>query len=267
MRKTLIVCSVVALFSIVLTSVFQPFTHLQAWAQQGNCQTFKETGHTVCGRFLLYWQQHGALAQQGFPISPEFSEVSDLDNRAYTVQYFERAVFEYHPENQAPYDVLLSQLGTFRFSQKYPGGVPGLPTPLPTPPPPPPGPGVNVPIRDGVTMTLLESDRTGIADGFCGLAMYWHFEIRNSSRLPVTLELDRSSLAETDNTGKTYSPISCALSCLPTCGLESPATIPSSGSISFRTAFDVKNLPANVTYFDLKVRISGTQLVFRYQVK
>jgi hypothetical protein len=35
------------------------------------------------------------------------------------VQYFERAVFEYHPENAAPYDVLLSQLGTFRYRDKY----------------------------------------------------------------------------------------------------------------------------------------------------
>jgi C-terminal peptidase prc len=35
------------------------------------------------------------------------------------VQYFERAVFEYHPENQAPYDVLLSQLGTTRYKALY----------------------------------------------------------------------------------------------------------------------------------------------------
>ena len=37
----------------------------------------------------------------------------------YKVQYFERAVFEYHPENQPPYNVLLSQLGTFRHRDKY----------------------------------------------------------------------------------------------------------------------------------------------------
>jgi len=27
------------------------------------------------------------------------------------VQYFERARFEYHPENAAPYDILLGQFG------------------------------------------------------------------------------------------------------------------------------------------------------------
>ena len=37
------------------------------------------------------------------------------------VQYFERAVMEYHPENRPPYDVLLSQLGTFQYREKYGG--------------------------------------------------------------------------------------------------------------------------------------------------
>ena len=63
---------------------------------------------------------HGGLAQQGYPISDEFTEVSDLNGKPYTVQYFERAVFEKHPENQPPFDVLLSLLGTFRYKQKYP---------------------------------------------------------------------------------------------------------------------------------------------------
>jgi glucose/arabinose dehydrogenase len=82
--------------------------------------TFPETGKTLGGRFLQYWQDNGGLAQQGFPISDEFTEVSDLDAKPYTVQYFERAVFELHPENAPPHDVLLSQLGTFRYRDKYP---------------------------------------------------------------------------------------------------------------------------------------------------
>src|SRR5205823_5616389 len=82
---------------------------------------FPETGKRVGGKFLTYWRDHGGLAQQGYPISEEFTEVSDLDHKPYLVQYFERAVFELHPENQSPYDVLLSQLGTFRYKQKYVG--------------------------------------------------------------------------------------------------------------------------------------------------
>lgn len=87
-------------------------------------QVFPETGKTVGGLFLDYWQENGGLAQQGFPISDLVGERSELDGKGYTVQYFERAVFEYHPENEAPYDVLLSQLGTFRYKQKYPQGAP-----------------------------------------------------------------------------------------------------------------------------------------------
>jgi hypothetical protein len=87
---------------------------------------FPETGKTVSGIFLDYWNNHGALAQQGYPISDVIGEVSGLDGKPYTVQYFERAVFEYHPENAGtPYEVLLSQLGTFRYKEKYPDGAQG----------------------------------------------------------------------------------------------------------------------------------------------
>ncbi len=96
------------------------------------CRLFKETGQSLCGIFLDYWQQHGGLAQQGYPISDEFQEQSGLDGRTYRVQYFERAVFEMHPENKAPYDVLLSQLGTIRYKAKYPSGVSTIPTVTPT---------------------------------------------------------------------------------------------------------------------------------------
>lgn len=95
---------------------------------QGNCQTFKETGKTVCGKFLTYWNEHGGLRQQGYPISNEFQEVSEIDGKEYTVQYFERAVFELHPENKPPYDVLLSLLGKVTLDQKYPGGPPASST-------------------------------------------------------------------------------------------------------------------------------------------
>ena len=66
------------------------------------------------------------MAQQGYPISEVFVEVSDLDGLPYTVQYFERAVFEMHPQNPPPYDVLLSQLGTIRGKEKYPHGFPAV---------------------------------------------------------------------------------------------------------------------------------------------
>ena len=95
-------------------------------------RTFPETGKSISGRFLQYWEAHGGLAQQGFPISDEIQERSEIDGKTYTVQYFERAVFELHPENQAPNDVLLSLLGALRYKSKYPDGV-TLATPNTTP--------------------------------------------------------------------------------------------------------------------------------------
>ncbi|HKP52665.1 MAG TPA: PQQ-dependent sugar dehydrogenase [Chloroflexia bacterium] len=88
-------------------------------------QTFPETGKTVSGIFLDYWERNGGLLQQGYPISGLLNEVSDLDGKVYTVQYFERAVFEYHPEiADTTYKVLLSQLGTFQYKLKYPDAAP-----------------------------------------------------------------------------------------------------------------------------------------------
>src|SRR4051812_18188093 len=85
------------------------------------CRAFAETRQQVCGRFLTYWMNHGDLPQQGYPISAEFPETSETDGKTYTVQYFERAVFEYHPEKVGtPYEVMLSLLGTFAFKRKYP---------------------------------------------------------------------------------------------------------------------------------------------------
>jgi methionine-rich copper-binding protein CopC len=89
-----------------------------------DCVTFKETGQTLCGRFLINWNDNGGLAQQGFPISGEMQEKSDTDGKMYKVQYFERSVFELHPENMWPNDVLLSLLGNFLYKQKYPSGAP-----------------------------------------------------------------------------------------------------------------------------------------------
>jgi hypothetical protein len=118
-----VVYAAMILATFMLGGILQPLSNRSTFAQD-QCQTFKETGKWVCGRFLAYWQNNGGVAQQGYPISDEFQEVSDLDGKTYTVQYFERAEFEYHPENQPPNDVLLSQLGTFQYRRKYPNGDP-----------------------------------------------------------------------------------------------------------------------------------------------
>ncbi len=71
---------------------------------------FSETGHTVANDFFAYWQTNGGLNQFGYPLTEEFTQQL-ADGKTYTVQYFERARFERHPENQAPYTILLGQFG------------------------------------------------------------------------------------------------------------------------------------------------------------
>ena len=71
---------------------------------------FDATGHNLNGRFRDYWEANGGLTQFGYPITELLQE--RLENgQTYTVQYFERARFELHQENPAPYDVLLGQFG------------------------------------------------------------------------------------------------------------------------------------------------------------
>jgi hypothetical protein len=86
---------------------------------------FPETGQAICKQMEGYWRQYGGLAQFGFPITPPASEKSALDGQTYTVQYFERARFELHPEHKGtPYEVLLGQLGRAEFERRYPDGAP-----------------------------------------------------------------------------------------------------------------------------------------------
>jgi hypothetical protein len=72
---------------------------------------FAETGHVVKESFLRYWQQ-GGLALYGYPISEELPEINPGDGKVYTVQYFERARFEWHPTFAgSPDEVQLGLIG------------------------------------------------------------------------------------------------------------------------------------------------------------
>lgn len=77
---------------------------------------FPATGHSLQNGFLAYWQSHGGLPIFGYPISEEFSEKNPDNGNTYTVQYFERARFEYHPEFKGTaYEVELGLLGKATF--------------------------------------------------------------------------------------------------------------------------------------------------------
>jgi len=113
--------------ALLLLTLTAPMSHAQPAGQSSDPPaptTFPQTGQTAGGPFLRYWQGHGGLAQQGYPISAETVETSTTNGKPYRVQYFERAVFEYHSEVGAD-GVLLALLGVAAYQQKYPSGAPG----------------------------------------------------------------------------------------------------------------------------------------------
>jgi len=80
---------------------------------QGTSRTIN--GHAVAGRFLELWSAQGSeqnnVYVNGLPITDRRAEISLTDGKTYDTQWFERARYEAHPENKAPYDVLLGLLG------------------------------------------------------------------------------------------------------------------------------------------------------------
>jgi len=72
---------------------------------------FPESGHSIGGAFLEYWQRKNGLIAFGYPISEELSETSS-DGVERVVQYFQRARFELHPEAAfTPNAIQLGHLG------------------------------------------------------------------------------------------------------------------------------------------------------------
>ena len=172
---------------LLLTGVASGRGAMRTLAAPPNCQMFPETGKNVCDPFLAYWRDHGGLAQQGFPLSVEFLETNPTDGKQYRTQYFERARFEHHPENQPPYDVLLGLLGGEQYRAKY----------LVAPPPPFPGDPFNNPTYPQECATFTETGQR-----VCSLFLaYWreHGGLAQQG-LPLT-----GIVLETNPTdGKTY---------------------------------------------------------------
>jgi len=85
-----------------------------------SCTYFEATGHNLCFGFRSYWEAFGGLAIYGYPISEEFVERNPDTGELYTVQYFERARFEWHPGEFPPrFDVLLGRIGAWALHQRY----------------------------------------------------------------------------------------------------------------------------------------------------
>lgn len=105
----------------------EPFQPIAGNPGGDDCAFFSETGHSLCGRFLDYWQRHGldmgddgvsyreSVALFGYPISEVFVD----PETGYESQYFERAIFEYHPEHAGTeFEVLLVRLGAQELADR-----------------------------------------------------------------------------------------------------------------------------------------------------
>jgi len=91
-------------------------------AYRDDCRWFVETQHYICGEFYYYWHNHGLqfdknprfsdaerIALFGLPISSFRRQT--INGQEFFVQLFERARFEYHPENPSQFKVQLGLLG------------------------------------------------------------------------------------------------------------------------------------------------------------
>src|SRR5690349_18440876 len=102
------------------------FLHTVATSAQSGCRAFPETGHQACGRIFSYWDENGGLPVFGYPIADQSGQ--QIEGRTFQAQMFERNRLELHPENAAPYDVLLGRLGADALDragrdwQKFPKG-------------------------------------------------------------------------------------------------------------------------------------------------
>lgn len=105
-----------------------------------SCRFFIQTGHSVCGPLLTYWEEHGlnnpsltdderSLQLLGLPLS-EAQEETNSSGDTVILQWFERARLELHPEQPEPYQVLLGLIGS-ELARPVFGG----PTPTPAPAP------------------------------------------------------------------------------------------------------------------------------------
>ncbi|HET9017291.1 MAG TPA: N-acetylmuramoyl-L-alanine amidase [Thermomicrobiaceae bacterium] len=90
----------------------KPFLPIPAFTPTADRDYYPQTGHSLALGFRSYWHANGGLPVFGYPISEEFQELSETDGKMHTVQYFERARFEWHPEFRGTqYEYLLGQLG------------------------------------------------------------------------------------------------------------------------------------------------------------
>ena len=99
LKRRFLVCLSLCLFLVLTGAPVQGQTGVAL------SRYFPETGHAVRGGFLDFFNQYGGVPIFGYPITDEFIE------KGVTVQYFEKARLEWHPEAAPPNQIALGPLG------------------------------------------------------------------------------------------------------------------------------------------------------------
>jgi hypothetical protein len=89
----------------------EPFRPTEPFPSTSELAYFPETSHSTSYRFLATWSALGGVEVFGFPISEKFEEVSRTDGLVHLIQYFERARFEYHPDEPWDKQIKFGHLG------------------------------------------------------------------------------------------------------------------------------------------------------------
>lgn len=103
--------SLAIVFAVLCSMILIPSMPTQA-ASDDRC--FAETGFCISGQIRSYWERNGGLPVFGFPTS-EFRSM-DIEGKPFMAQNFERNRLELHPENKAPYDVLIGRVGALNLT-------------------------------------------------------------------------------------------------------------------------------------------------------
>ncbi len=136
-------------------TISRVFPQIPPQPNDANHRYFPETSHMVMWGFKTIWETKGGLPMFGYPISEEMLEILPADGKWHTVQYFERARFEFWPNFKPGERVLISDLGRRLAPRELmaplpPGSPPGSVLPPVAPPPPSP---IDLPPNVNATVT------------------------------------------------------------------------------------------------------------------
>ena len=107
------------IFAVAFSFVLLASNWASVYAQTLDSKYFSETGHNVKGEFYKFYSSNpNATFLYGYPITEEFINKDGL-----TIQYFQRARFEYHPELSEGQKVILTSLGRETFVSTGPLSV------------------------------------------------------------------------------------------------------------------------------------------------